>query len=169
MSSGGESRPPRVRCHERFGTKVQNFGVGQFSCPEHGNNRGPQNAEGILGNGRRSSNSQPASREWRSHSQEPCRTSDVTCLRHRWRQRVRVLTKKEDIRFGCPLENGAGDEARTRYLHLGKVALYQMSYARRTWMIITGVSHFVNCFSKIYQIYFSASGFRPSARPVRCS
>ena len=31
----------------------------------------------------------------------------------------------------CNLEkNGAGDEARTRYLHLGKVALYQMSYAR---------------------------------------
>ena len=27
--------------------------------------------------------------------------------------------------------SGAGDEARTRYLHLGKVALYQMSYARR--------------------------------------
>ena len=27
--------------------------------------------------------------------------------------------------------NGAGDGARTRYLHLGKVALYQMSYARR--------------------------------------
>ena len=25
---------------------------------------------------------------------------------------------------------GAGNEARTRYLHLGKVALYQMSYAR---------------------------------------
>ena len=27
--------------------------------------------------------------------------------------------------------SGAGNEARTRYLHLGKVALYQMSYARR--------------------------------------
>ena len=26
---------------------------------------------------------------------------------------------------------GAADEARTRYLHLGKVALYQMSYSRR--------------------------------------
>ena len=26
---------------------------------------------------------------------------------------------------------GAGNEARTRYLHLGKVALYQMSYIRR--------------------------------------
>ena len=29
------------------------------------------------------------------------------------------------------LSFGAGDGARTRYLHLGKVALYQMSYARR--------------------------------------
>ena len=27
--------------------------------------------------------------------------------------------------------SGAGDEARTRYLDLGKVALYQMSYARK--------------------------------------
>ena len=26
---------------------------------------------------------------------------------------------------------GADNEARTRYLHLGKVALYQMSYARK--------------------------------------
>ena len=29
-----------------------------------------------------------------------------------------------------PAQNGADDEARTRYLHLGKVALYQMSYIR---------------------------------------
>ena len=28
------------------------------------------------------------------------------------------------------IKNGAADEARTRYLHLGKVALYQMSYSR---------------------------------------
>ena len=28
------------------------------------------------------------------------------------------------------IKNGAADEARTRYLHLGKVALYQMSYGR---------------------------------------
>ena len=27
-------------------------------------------------------------------------------------------------------DDGAGDEIRTRYLHLGKVALCQMSYAR---------------------------------------
>ena len=31
---------------------------------------------------------------------------------------------------------GAGDEARTRYLHLGKVALYRMSYTRGTRGII---------------------------------
>ena len=31
--------------------------------------------------------------------------------------------------------SGAGDGARTRYLHLGKVALYQMSYARRTCVL----------------------------------
>ena len=31
---------------------------------------------------------------------------------------------------------GAGDEARTRYLHLGKVALYRMSYTRGTSGII---------------------------------
>ena len=29
------------------------------------------------------------------------------------------------------LRYGAADEARTRYLHLGKVALYQMSYTRK--------------------------------------
>ena len=38
------------------------------------------------------------------------------------------------------LFSGAGDGARTRYLHLGKVALYQMSYARRTVLSIAGVS-----------------------------
>ena len=31
---------------------------------------------------------------------------------------------------------GAGDEARTRYLHLGKVALYQMSYTCKRQMIL---------------------------------
>ena len=33
--------------------------------------------------------------------------------------------------YVMPLFFGAGDEARTRYLDLGKVALYQMSYARK--------------------------------------
>ena len=38
---------------------------------------------------------------------------------------------------------GAGDEARTRYLDLGKVALYQMSYARKRKVNYT--SHFAVC------------------------
>ena len=31
--------------------------------------------------------------------------------------------------------SGADDEARTRYLNLGKVALYQMSYIRSYWIV----------------------------------
>ena len=37
--------------------------------------------------------------------------------------------KKRPTRLGGTFA-GASDEARTRYLHLGKVALYQMSYTR---------------------------------------
>ena len=41
------------------------------------------------------------------------------------------LTKKgRASKAGYSAKHGAGNEARTRYLHLGKVALYQMSYAR---------------------------------------
>ena len=36
------------------------------------------------------------------------------------------------------LLNGAADEARTRYLHLGKVALYQMSYGRTFHLFLPG-------------------------------
>ena len=44
-----------------------------------------------------------------------------------WRHIIDLLqTSLEQICF-----SGAGDEARTRYLHLGKVALYRMSYARK--------------------------------------
>ena len=41
--------------------------------------------------------------------------------------------------FGILLFYGAGDEARTRYLHLGKVALYRMSYTRGTRGIIADI------------------------------
>ena len=36
------------------------------------------------------------------------------------------------------LRYGAADEARTRYLHLGKVALYQMSYGRTFHVLVPG-------------------------------
>ena len=38
--------------------------------------------------------------------------------------------RKTPFTFVNGVFNGADDEARTRYLHLGKVALYQMSYIR---------------------------------------
>ena len=38
--------------------------------------------------------------------------------------------KQKDLTRLSEVLTGADDEARTRYLHLGKVALYQMSYIR---------------------------------------
>jgi hypothetical protein len=38
--------------------------------------------------------------------------------------------RQQKSRFDSGIKFGADDEARTRYLHLGKVALYQMSYIR---------------------------------------
>ena len=48
------------------------------------------------------------------------------------RRASRAIIKKDHICLidKCGLFSGAGDEARTRYLHLGKVALYRMSYTR---------------------------------------
>ena len=53
---------------------------------------------------------------------------------------------------------GASDEARTRYLHLGKVALYQMSYTRRSVV-------------EIPQRVVPRAGIEPATRgfSVRCS
>ena len=42
---------------------------------------------------------------------------------------IRVLQTRA-LPLGYVAIYGADDEARTRYLHLGKVALYQMSYIR---------------------------------------
>ena len=52
--------------------------------------------------------------------------------------RTREILKKSAVPFRRQKKDGpkrsvpfgAEDEARTRYLHLGKVALYQMSYSR---------------------------------------
>ncbi len=43
---------------------------------------------------------------------------------------VTIFEKRRYRQVASFLLPGADDEARTRYLHLGKVALYQMSYAR---------------------------------------
>ena len=46
-----------------------------------------------------------------------------------------IRVKKKPIAFAIGFF-GAGNEARTRYLHLGKVALYRMSYARISNVVI---------------------------------
>ena len=43
--------------------------------------------------------------------------------------------KKRHRLLTVSFKYGADDEARTRYLHLGKVALYQMSYSRILWCL----------------------------------
>ena len=52
------------------------------------------------------------------------------CLTTWPRHHMKLSCKKGTRGAFLQLTNGAGDEARTRYLHLGKVALYQMSYTR---------------------------------------
>ena len=45
--------------------------------------------------------------------------------------RANFIEKEKPDAFASGFSfSGAGDEARTRYLHLGKVALYRMSYTR---------------------------------------
>ena len=52
------------------------------------------------------------------------------CLTTWPRHHMKLSCKKGTRGAFLQLTNGAGDEARTRYLHLGKVALYRMSYTR---------------------------------------
>ena len=67
---------------------------------------------------------------------DPCLT---TWLCHHLRHLYYMQTFRKSphlfFELQCPhsrvgIASGAGNEARTRYLHLGKVALYQMSYTR---------------------------------------
>ena len=72
------------------------------------------------------------------------------CAPRRWRQRVLfVYAKKRTSGLDVLLLYGAGNEARTRYLHLGKVALYQMSYARGTRSILPDIMLLVKGFLQI--------------------
>ena len=71
--------------------------------------------------------------------------------------------------FICKKENGtrlsavfgAGDEARTRYLHLGKVALYRMSYTRGTSGIITENEKMSIAKFKFYEKFFVVQNYKP--------
>ena len=75
----------------------------------------------------------PASREWLTAIR---RTPASPLIQSRLRRGAEAASslsdeKTEHPKLGVLFHSGAGNEARTRYLHLGKVALYQMSYARK--------------------------------------
>ena len=83
----------------------------------------------------------------------------VACLRECVNGEKCLQKKTAD--FSTVSKLGADDEARTRYLHLGKVALYQMSYIRifcffafvcslTTMFIIRENSPFVNNILKVF-------------------
>ncbi len=54
-----------------------------------------------------------------------------------WCHTLYYVVKRRNMRLFFV---GANDEARTRYLHLGKVALYRMSYIRK-WCLRTESNH----------------------------
>ena len=57
---------------------------------------------------------------------------------------------------------GAEDEARTRYLHLGKVALYQMSYIRRYGAFGRNRTTDTGIFSPLlYRLSYRGKNWRP--------
>ena len=59
-------------------------------------------------------------------------------------------------RLPGPVNPGAGNEARTRDLNLGKVALYQLSYSRFEGAYFKGKPQRVNCTQM-----FAGRNFRP--------
>ena len=69
-----------------------------------------------------------------------------------------VYKSKRDLQKQISFYYGAGDEARTRYLHLGKVALYRMSYTRGTGLIIAE-------FSKMSSLFYGSSEISLGAVP----
>ena len=72
------------------------------------------------------------------------------------------------------LKNGADDEARTRYLHLGKVALYQMSYIRISVLFPTDSFYYIAPILKsqhlfaifLFFLFFSGFPYFPTGLPV---
>jgi hypothetical protein len=71
--------------------------------------------------------------------------------------------QKNNHTFRCGCFFGASDEARTRYLHLGKVALYQMSYTRNSRVYNSRFSP--HC----QHLFLFSSAFRLPAPAIPCA
>ena len=106
----------------------------------------------------RGSNSLPASHEPPGGaSREPCAHLRSKCASRmgggsEFEKPVSIAKNNTTTMSWCYF--GAGDEARTRYLHLGKVALYQMSYARGTLTIIADSFVFVKPYFSFFRRFW---------------
>ena len=82
--------------------------------------------------GRRGSNPLPASHKWQAIRRSPAEPLISRAFGASGGSGSSLSSENPSpARENRLIKNGAGDGARTRYLHLGKVALYQMSYARK--------------------------------------
>ena len=95
--------------------------------------KAPSSQMVLFWSGRRGSNSLPGiPRMAMAIRGSPASPRMISRAARRPRQRVLgAVCKKRKHHLLRWCFSGAGDEARTRYLDLGKVALYQMSYARK--------------------------------------
>ena len=95
--------------------------------------KAPSSQMVLFWSGRRGSNSLPGiPRMAMAIRGSPASPRMISRAARRSRQRVLgAVCKKRKHHLLRWCFSGAGDEARTRYLDLGKVALYQMSYARK--------------------------------------
>ncbi len=66
--------------------------------------------------------------------------SDLTLFDPPYEEEASFISPESENKKSRPLTtlDGAVDEARTRDLHLGKVALYQLSYYRKTASAVDG-------------------------------
>ncbi len=109
--------------------------------------------------GRRGSNSLPGIPRMAVAIRGSPASPQIKRASHRSRQRLPACPLSHSKRENPILTDGifsfgAGDEARTRYLDLGKVALYQMSYARKRKIDYTCVFRICQALICIFCILF---------------
>ena len=135
---GGASREPcahlRSKCASRMGGGSRSFILARLELAS----RHPTNRLAALRGNPALTSDQNALRAW------------VEAASSRNRSPLQKITPRRcrGVIFG------AGDEARTRYLHLGKVALYQMSYARGTLTIIADSFIFVKPYFSFFRRFW---------------
>ena len=129
-NGNGHSREPCLTSYD-FTRCAQVEAASSRGCLQK--KKAPSSQMVLFWSGRRGSNSLPGiPRMAMAIRGSPALPRMISRAARRSRQRVLgAVCKKRKHHLLRWCFSGAGDEARTRYLDLGKVALYQMSYARK--------------------------------------